>query len=91
VNWKRVLHHRYTGTLGGCGFLGWFIVQQSRHESVIIPLVGMILSWIWVLDDVLCEELGWKTPGCVADAWLSKKFWFYQKAKGWLEEKLGGR
>jgi hypothetical protein len=89
MNWKRVLHHRYLGSIAAFCFLGFFTVQQARHESAIIPLVGAIVSLLWVLDDVLCEKKGWKTPGCIADKWLTKNIWFYSKVKEWIEEKAG--
>ena len=89
MNWKRILHHRYTGTMAAFGFLGWFTVQMARHESVLIPLIGAITSLIWVLDDVLCEELGWKTPGYRADHWLMR-FPVYNNVKAWIEKYIGG-
>lgn len=89
MNWKRILHHRYLGSILTFLFLGIFTVQQARHESVIVPLVGAIVSLLWVLDDVLCEELGWTTPGTIVDKWLTKKVWLYQRVKDWIEEKVG--
>jgi hypothetical protein len=65
------------------------LTPSLLHESAIIPLVGAIVSLLWVLDDVLCEKKGWKTPGCIADKWLTKNIWFYSKVKEWIEEKAG--
>jgi len=89
MNWKRFLHHRYLGTLTTFGFLGWYFVQTGRHGSVIAPLVGAILSLLWVLDDVLYEEKGWKVAGYWIEQ-LLQKIPAYVKLKGWIESKLGG-